>query len=158
MAPIALAHFGLSVGVKLPDKKRAPYLQRTLLGTMKAALVDYENSVIDQNHGIKEQNLHHLAEGVGVEWGRFDAALATHIADLETLGAKRGKVGHLSPFSDKSVLIRAVINAADARRWVTDAEAAVIAISNFLDQELGRTTPTGSQPAQSASAAEPGGQ
>lgn len=148
--PMAVANFGLSVGVKLPETKRAPYGQRTLLNTLRAALVNYESTVIDQNHGIKEQNLHSLAEGVGVEWGRFDVALSTHIADLETLGAKRGKVGHLSPFSDKAVLVRAVINAVDALQWVSAAETAVSAISSYLKREREPVTNGGSKPADSA--------
>jgi hypothetical protein len=141
--PLAVARFALNVGINLPGKKVAPYSQRKLLNTLKAALKDYEVTVVDQNHGIKEDNISNLAEGVGLEWEAFDVGLGSHIADLETLGAKRGKVGHLSPFTDKAVLVKAEINITDAKAWVMAAQDAVSAIVAFLREELHEEVPLG---------------
>jgi hypothetical protein len=134
--PLAVVRFSLHAGLNQPSNMRTSFRTRRLRGTLIAAVTNYKKSVIEQNHGIKQENMLSLAEGVGLEWEDFELALNNAISDLSTLGAKRGSVGHLSPFTTKSALLTARVDVADVRSWVKNAERAVGEIVTYLDKEL----------------------
>ncbi|MFF4891218.1 HEPN domain-containing protein [Micromonospora chersina] len=136
--PIALARLGLDAGLQLPEKSRVPYRKRHLKGTLKAFAEYYRRSVILMNHGIKAENLEKMASGAGVDWEEFEASLTEALADLSTLGAKRGSVGHLSPFTEKSAVITSRVDLSDIRSWVEAAQNAVGAVEAALAKDLPR--------------------
>jgi hypothetical protein len=134
--PIAVAAFSLHAGLQQPTNKRTPFKTRRLKGTLIAAVATYKTRVIEQNHGIKRDNILCLAEGVGLEWEDFELTLNAAVSDLNTLGAKRGSVGHLSPFTAKSALLTSRVDLADVRDWVQNAERAVGEVVAYLAKEL----------------------
>lgn len=134
--PRMAAFLGYNAALKLPEKKRVTYKKRKLGGSLLAALETYQSTVVSQNHGIKESNLLALAEGAGVEWENLESELAVAIADFGTLGAKRGSVGHLSPFTDKSALITSQIDKEDVVKWVKEAEKGVEGLLAYLNKDL----------------------
>ncbi len=132
-ASLATVRAYLAIGICLPESRRAPYKDRTLSKMSKAAKVYYRQSYIDMNHGIKERNICKLAEGAGLDWSRFDQKLSGAMADLGTLGARRGSVGHQSPFSDKSIALTDQVYPDDARQWVEAARDAALNVRAYLD-------------------------
>lgn len=84
------------------------------------------------NHGLKSENVHNLAKLVGLHWDALDAALGTELADLDTLGSKRGSAGHLSPFTESATNISANDGPDNVREWVKNGREAVEAIDRYL--------------------------
>lgn len=54
------------------------------------------HAAIEKNHGIKEHNLANMAEAGGVEWAALERECAVQIANLQSFGAARGSVAHVS--------------------------------------------------------------
>jgi hypothetical protein len=79
---------------------------------------------LDKNHGIRESNIQAMSRLIGIDWGSLDDALGLKIADLDTLGSKRGKAAHLSPFSQSTTEITQNVYADEVRQWVNDAAEA----------------------------------
>jgi hypothetical protein len=125
-----------AVGALLPESKRAPYKTQSLAGIATAASLHFEKSVLKENHGIKTRNILHLAKHVGLNWGDFESGLLTHLADLDTLGAKRGEAGHLSPFSAKTLTITRLVYPDEVRVWVAGARDAALAVRRYLHNSV----------------------
>jgi hypothetical protein len=85
---------------------------------------------------LKEKNIKKLAEGLGVQWGDIETHLTNQLADLDTLGAKRGEAGHLSPFSPKTLALTEQAYPADARAWVEAGRDAILALKAFLAEDV----------------------
>jgi hypothetical protein len=134
LVPMAVGEALLAVGLSLPEAKRAPYRSRTLIGMTKAGSTHYEHVVVGANHGIRTGNLKKLAEGCGVNWQEFEAVLSSRLADLDTLGAKRGEAGHLSPFSSKQLAVSAQAYPDDVRGWVEAGRDAAVAVRAYLSE------------------------
>ncbi|TWS25275.1 hypothetical protein FK268_08730 [Tsukamurella sputi] len=97
---------------------------------------------ISSNHGLKERNLQGLAQLTGISWNEFDNFLSTELADLNTLGSKRGAAGHLSPFTEKVTEISASDGPDDVRGWVTAAKNAASKIECYLTSIIRGQEPT----------------
>jgi len=134
--PLAVGEALLAIGLSLPEGKRAPYKSRTLAGIAQAGLAHFQHVVVGGNNGVKTPNVRRLAEGVGLAWQQFEAALAGRLADLDTLGAKRGAAGHLSPFSMKQVALTAQVYPDDVRGWVEAGRDAAVAVNRYLSDAV----------------------
>jgi len=132
IAPRALASLTFASALFLPEAKIKvmSYKSRTLKGALAAARGTYVGSFINRNDGLKASNIKRLAEGVGIEWDRLEARFVDELVDLDTLGAKRGEAGHISPFSAPAVTER--IYPSQARQWVGAGRDAIVAIQRFL--------------------------
>lgn len=86
-----------------------------------------------KNHGLKADNIEKLAQLIGVEWMGLEDALNPYLADLNTLGSKRGSAGHLSPYTEKVTSISTSDGPDDVRRWVRDGRDAAVALEQYLD-------------------------
>ena len=86
------------------------------------------NAYLVLSHAVLEEQLEEA-----FEWGSFEQVLSQELADLTTLGARRGEAGHLSPFSGKAVILNQQEYPEDARRWVRAAGAALARIIRHLD-------------------------
>jgi hypothetical protein len=62
--------------------------------------------------------------------------MVKQLADLDTLGAKRGAAGHISPFSPNAPVLEERTYPSDARGWVEGACDAIHALKRFLDREV----------------------
>lgn len=87
---------------------------------------------LGSNNGIKTHNVQNLAKLIGVSWEEFENELSDALADLTTLGAKRGDAGHLSPFSKKMTELTDALDPDDVRKWVSDGLSGVERISTYL--------------------------
>lgn len=135
--------FAMSAGYGLASADlKVPYSKRTL-STMVHMALGRVPGIVRSNNGIKNNNIRKLAEVVGINWSDFEFRLSSALDDLETLGAKRGESGHLSPFSPKTFGLKQSIYPDDARGWVTDALAATSNIIAFLQSRAAPTLWTG---------------
>jgi len=138
ITPRAVVQLGFAVALSLPEatRKTMAYKTRTLEGALNAGRKNYLGSFVKKNDGLKEKNIQKLAEGVGVQWGDIETRLNSQLADLDTLGAKRGEAGHLSPFSPKTLTLTEQAYPADARAWVEAGRDAVLALKAFLTEDV----------------------
>jgi hypothetical protein len=138
ITPRAVARLCLAVALSLPDAMRTnmTYKTRTLKGTVTAGRKHYVGTFITKNNGLKENNIKKLAEGIGVEWTSVEGSLHSQLVDLDTLGAKRGEAGHLSPFSPKTLTLKQEAYPGDARGWVEGGRDAVLALEAFLAEDV----------------------
>ncbi|HEV3002645.1 MAG TPA: hypothetical protein VGW75_18050 [Solirubrobacteraceae bacterium] len=136
LVPREVAGLFLAFGTIIPEKKRIPYAKRERAGVANVALTLYKASTIDMNHGVKPAKVRTLAEGAGVSWPEFESALAAQLADLDTLGAKRGEAGHLGPLTMKATKLSRRDYPDNVRGWVHDARDAGLAIRTYLDDRV----------------------
>jgi hypothetical protein len=135
LVPREVAGFFLAIGLNLKEEKVGPYATRTLRGAATAGEAGFAGTV-RANNGLKARNLRKLAQGVGLAWAAFESALTNELADLDTLGASRGEAGHLSPFSQKAVLISPQIYPDDVRGWVEAGGEAALKIQGYLSRTV----------------------
>ena len=124
------AALAYSAGSNAKDK--ASFRARSIEHVMRSAL-EFVGRQVAANHGVKASNIERLAECAGLDWTEFDNALSGAIADLTTLGAKRGDAGHLSPFTTKSVFLSDIDGPEDVVRWVDEGVTAARAIEAYLE-------------------------
>ncbi|WP_423462941.1 HEPN domain-containing protein [Promicromonospora sp. MS192] len=132
MVPAETVRLALAIADWLPEKQMPTYKKRTLEGMFKAA----KSALVIQlrnNHGIKDHNISQMASLVGVDWRSMDAALNAKLADLTTLGSKRGEAGHLSPYTERAKAITRQTYPDDVREWVENARKACVAMEEYLD-------------------------
>lgn len=134
--PPSVAQLALAVGWHLPDamKQTLGYKSRTLAGAIQAGRVNYLRSYVGGNDGLKENNIKKLAQGLGVEWPRVESRLSKELIDLNTLGAKRGAAGHLSPFTPSQGAHEETYPS-DVRAWVESGRDAVLALERLLTED-----------------------
>nr|WP_143571041.1 hypothetical protein [Tessaracoccus sp. ZS01] len=107
---------------------------------------------LNANNGLKTQNVEVLARALGADWSELESALNIQLADLDTLGHKRGAAGHLSPYTNKINAISTADGPDQIREWVRNGQDAVEAVGQYLDRlcpprskgsnELRRQAPT----------------
>jgi hypothetical protein len=135
-----LLAFAAGAGI---EKKR--YLEYKKRGShdffIHIFLKDYEATVVN-NHGLKSSNVEGLAKPLGINWLRMDGVLNSQLADLNTLGSKRGAAGHLSPFTEKATVLAANNHPDELREWVRAAMDAVDSIEQYLRDLLHRQGPS----------------
>lgn len=131
MVPFESARLLFAMREWLPEPYLSAFKKRDLVGIVKAAEKQYL-SLIRANHGIKPHNIESLAQLVGLDWVRFEAALNIQMEDLRTLGTKRGDAGHLSPYTERAVTLSRRDYPDNVREWVHAGRDAVIAIVNHL--------------------------
>jgi hypothetical protein len=138
LVPRELAELCIAVGLHLPESMRAnaTYKTRTLEGIALAWRRAYQTVNVRQNNGIKASNIMKLAEGIGLNWNDCESTLLTSLADLDTLGAKRGEAGHVSPFSPYAVAVTEQAYPDHAREWVVGGLKATLAIESYLSRRL----------------------
>lgn len=141
MVPAETVGLAYAIAEWLPDDRRSTYKKRSLDATFKAASTALAGQ-LRQNHGIKVSNITTMASLVGVEWQRMDAALNAQLADLTTLGSKRGEAGHLSPYTDRAQAITRLTQPDEVREWVGNARKACIAMRTYLDRLVLDQQPT----------------
>lgn len=89
-----------------------------------------------KNHGLKSSNIQSMCELIGLHWPDLEDALNAELNDLDTLGAKRGAAGHLSPYTEQATAIATTDGPDDVRRWVGNGRLGVQAIVAYLDELL----------------------
>jgi hypothetical protein len=134
IVPRAAGAVLLTIGLEL-DPQKFPVKGRNLKAAVGRGTRWYKG-LIRANNGIRYDNLKRLVAGLGTDWSVFEQALAVELADLDALGSKRGEVGHLSPFSAKSVQVTPRIYPEDVRGWVANARVAALAIERYLVEEV----------------------
>jgi hypothetical protein len=123
------ARVASSTGISFSSHGEAlSYQKRNIEQTLKLG-EGVIRAKVRTNHGIKERNIKGLAEHAGVEWPSFEAACGQQFTFLDTLGAKRGAVAHLSASTASA---SQTIYPEEARQWVSDALAAVRKIDRYL--------------------------
>lgn len=112
----------LSIGLQL-DAQALPIKSRNLKAAVKLGARSYQ-ALVKANNGVRYDNLKKLVASLGTDWRLFEQGLSTELADLDALGSKRGEVGHLSPFSNKSVQVTPRVYPDDVRGWVANGRVA----------------------------------
>lgn len=131
MIPFETARLLFAMREWLPESHVSTFKRRDLIGTIRAAEKPYLSSV-RANNGLKPNNVEHLAQTVGLDWVRFETTLNSQLEDLRTLGTKRGDAGHLSPYTEKAVVLSRQDYPDNVREWVYAGRDAVIAIASYL--------------------------
>lgn len=124
-----------SIGLRL-DETEVPYKRRNLKAAVALGSDRYTGGLVRANHGIKPANLKKLVAGVGLDWVIFDQDLSGELADLDTLGSKRGEAGHISPFSGKAVEVTEEVYPDTVREWVSNGRDAAIKIERHLKTRI----------------------
>lgn len=136
LVPRDVAELFFALGVLI--EKRLPYKARTRTGVSTLGLKMFQSSVINQNNGLKPDNVRKLAEGAGVPWPEFESALASELAKLTTLGAKRGEAGHLAPLTLKASKLSPRDYPDNVREWVQGGLHAGLSINRYLRDRVDR--------------------
>lgn len=134
MVPIECIRLAFAVAELTPEIVGTAYKKRDVVALVQNLGRKRFETRLNTNHGIKTTNIETIAKGVGLDWQSFEDALSEAIADLNTLGAKRGSAGHLSPFTDRVTSIKEEITPDDVRAWVTAAQEALTKIETHLKQ------------------------
>ncbi|HOF37601.1 MAG TPA: hypothetical protein PK132_12650 [Dermatophilaceae bacterium] len=132
MVPREVAVLAFAASKWTPEGTLKSWKSRSLFDSLRGSFGHFRKQ-LRNNNGIKERNVETLARSIGLEWGSFEQVLSQELADLTTLGARRGEAGHLSPFSGKAVILNQQEYPEDARRWVRAAGAALARIIRHLD-------------------------
>jgi len=128
----------LSIGLQL-NAQAVPIKSRNLKAAVKLGALSYQ-ALVKANNGVRYDNLKKLVGGLGTDWRLFEQGLSTELADLDALGSKRGEVGHLSPFSNKSVQVTPRVYPDDVRGWVANGRVAALAVEGYLVGEVRKET------------------
>jgi len=135
MVPLECVRFTFAVS-ELISKKAGAYATRDIPTMIRnLGKIEFANKLL-ANNGLKSSNVQKMARLVGLQWQDFENALNVELNDLDTLGAKRGAAGHLSPYTGKATEIANSDGPDDVRMWVSDGYDAVQAISGYLDDLL----------------------
>lgn len=137
--PAAAASFLFAIGEHLPERRlaMAPYATRTLPGLVKA-YADVYRAIVTGNHGVTPENIRSLSKPLGIDWSALDLALQIELADLATLGAKRGLASHTSPFGPRGPATKTEVTVADARTYVESGARAAEALRDYLYRAVWR--------------------
>ncbi|GAA2041639.1 hypothetical protein GCM10009819_29570 [Agromyces tropicus] len=142
MVPLECVRLVVAVTERIPESKRVAYKRRDVRQMVllpgRAEMVRQ----LGQNHGLKASNVEALAGAIGTDWQALENALAPELADLSTLGSKRGVAGHLSPYTEKSTMIAPSDGPDDVRKWVENGMRALLALESFLRGALRTGEPT----------------
>jgi hypothetical protein len=129
--PVECVRLALALGQA--TKPSGDYESRDSIRCIKQGGVKEMQRQTDQNHGIKTKNIQSLAETAGCDWPALDAQLNGCLADLDTLGVKRGFAGHHSPYAGRTTDIVDNDTSDDVRQWVENGRLAVEAIGQYLE-------------------------
>lgn len=140
MVPLECVRLVIAVTDSLPQAEKT-YKRRDIAGMVRGAGRAELVKRLSQNHGLKAGNVESLAKLVGVDWTSLENSLTVALADLTTLGVKRGAAGHLSPYTEKVTDISSTDGPDDVRAWVEDAKNAVLGLERFLRDTLARHEP-----------------
>lgn len=131
LVPVECLRFTYAVTQQIQPGSVA-YRKRDTIKTLLAlGRAEFEKR-LTQNNGLKTQNVESMASLVGFDWPTFEAAFNIELADLDTLGVKRGAAGHLSPYTSRVNAIAASDGPEQIREWVNNARVAVEAIARYL--------------------------
>lgn len=134
VVPRATAALLSAIGMQI-DGDKVAFKDRHLNHAVGLGRVRYD-AIVKANHGIKSANLKKLVAGVGHEWTLFEQRFNAELADLDTLGSKRGEAGHLSPFSGKAVVLTPKVYPDDVRVWMSNGRDAALAIRLHLQRRV----------------------
>lgn len=132
LVPAECVRFSFAVAEMIPSAS-VSYRKRITFDLIRGLGRTEFQARLNRNHGLKARNVENLAQLVGVEWVRLESTLNSNLADLNTLGSKRGAAGHLSPYTEKVTSISTSDGPDDVRRWVRDGREAAVAIERYLD-------------------------
>jgi hypothetical protein len=128
--------FAYSVSENLPVRLRLAYKKRDVIQLLKKPARDEFLRILEQNNGLKTENIQNLASFIGLDWTEFDDAFNSELADLNTLGVKRGSAGHLSPYTSKVTSIAQNSGPDDVRSWVNAGRDAVLKLELYLSDRI----------------------
>ena len=133
MVPLEAARLTYAIREWLPKNLEVPYKKRDIRGQAHAARPHIVTR-IKHNNGIKPENVEALTRLLGTDWKAFEDALYAQLADLKTLGVKRGEAGHLSPYTDQGTALTWRDYPENVREWVLAGHDAVTAIVDYLER------------------------
>ncbi|WP_142271617.1 hypothetical protein [Mycobacterium sp. AT1] len=130
--PIECVRLVFAVAEPIQTTSGTSYQRLNIVEVVRALGRKHLEAKIASNNGLKLANVQTLAKCVGLHWPAFDDALSSELADLTTLGVKRGSAGHLSPYTEKVTSIEDSVGIDDVRLWVEAARIAVINVERYL--------------------------
>jgi hypothetical protein len=136
LVPAEAVAFAFAVGKNSTGSGWPGYKRLNLQSYVKHSIRREFVIQVGRNHGLKASNVQSLAEQVGIDWVDFEDRLNAQLADLSTLGSKRGSAGHLSPYTIKVTNLTSSDYPHDVRKWV---QLGIDAI-NAIRDHLGRVT------------------
>ncbi|WP_162625632.1 hypothetical protein [Mycolicibacterium llatzerense] len=136
LVPIECVRLAYAVADNLPEKIKISYSKRETIKLVQTLGRKEFEGRIRLNHGLKTENVQYLAKGVGLDWCGLEDELSAELADLNTLGVKRGSAGHLSPFTERVTNISADSGPDDVRLWVEAGRTAVEKLESYLASTL----------------------
>jgi hypothetical protein len=140
LVPLEVARLMFAAGELLPSHTLPTYEKRSLT-YMKKACKAFFLKELSQNNGLKPDNLKKLARLVGLDWAAFDGELSSQLADLQTLGVRRGDAGHLSPYSTKAIFLTRQDYPENVREWVHGGRDAALTVRSYLAGVVQRQQP-----------------
>jgi hypothetical protein len=137
--PIDVARLTFSVAEWLPRKIDVTYKKRSVPGTIGSpAVLEEFRRQVRNNHGLSPDNVLDLSKLIGLDWGQFENALNSELADLKNLSSKRGEASHLSPFTARAVKLSRQDYPDNVKEWVTLGRDAITSIGAYLDGLLAK--------------------
>lgn len=115
--------------------KKADRTGEVLLGRIPPL---YKEKVVGPNNGVRRPNVQNLCQGAGLRWGDFESACDAALAALDTLGAKRGSVAHVSSVAEVDAGVREELYPGNVREWVRDV---ITALPDMLAYIAGQPCP-----------------
>jgi RiboL-PSP-HEPN len=98
----------------------------------------YAEKVVKPNNGIRRSNIQNLCQGAGLRWLDFESTCASAVSALDTLGAKRGSVAHVSTVAESGGGVQQELYPTNVREWVGDV---VLALPDMLTYIESQPTP-----------------
>lgn len=133
LVPAEVVRLAFGITDWLPKSVDVSYKNRSVPGVIKANPIAKEfRRLIGQNHGLGPSNVNGLAKLVGLDWKAFENFHVQELADLQNLATKRGEAGHLSPFTERSVMLSRQDYPDNVREWVEAGRSAVTKIGVYL--------------------------
>lgn len=130
--PVESAHFVYAVSRWVPEKISNGQAAKNLHPFLTKACRQEFVKKISSNHGLKAENVKSMSKLLGLDWDVIEDRFNSELADLNTLGSKRGSAGHLSPYSVKATGLTTNVDPEDVRGWVASGLVAITSVQKYL--------------------------
>lgn len=136
IVPVECVRLVFAVAEDIHGNHGVSYAKRNTIELVRRLGRKNLESKLHLNNGIKSKDVQKLAKCVGLEWPEFEDSLNAELADLDTLGTKRGSAGHLSPYTDRVTSIEDHVGPDDVRSWVTAGRTALEQLEGYLSSVI----------------------
>lgn len=101
----------------------------------------YVEKVVRPNNGVRRNNIQNLCQGAGLRWLDFETACARAVSALDTLGAKRGSVAHVSSVAEAITGVQEEIYPPNVQEWVENVVDSLPDMLDYIDSQPTPATP-----------------